>query len=115
MNKSEAAHTFGVSLSLVKRYAKAVREGRSLAPDKAPLQAKDPASTGRRAGSWRHTWRSVRTQALPKMGETGEGSRGLGERIDPLAGGPLNGLWPKKGLDESERDEFLRATFLVMS
>lgn len=36
MNKSEAAHTFGVSLSLVKRYAKAVREGRSLSPGKAP-------------------------------------------------------------------------------
>ena len=36
MNKSEAARTFGVSLSSVKRYAKAVREGRSLSPGKAP-------------------------------------------------------------------------------
>jgi transposase len=35
MNKSEAAHAFGVSLSSVKRYAKAVREGRSLSPGKA--------------------------------------------------------------------------------
>jgi transposase len=34
--KSEAARTFGVSLSSVKRYAKAVREGRSLSPGKAP-------------------------------------------------------------------------------
>ena len=36
MNKSEAARTFSVSLSSVKRYAKAVREGRSLSPGKAP-------------------------------------------------------------------------------
>ena len=36
MNKSEAARLFGVSLSSVKRYAKAVREGRSLSPGKAP-------------------------------------------------------------------------------
>jgi hypothetical protein len=35
-NKSEAARTFGVSLSCVKRYAKAAREGRSLSPGKAP-------------------------------------------------------------------------------
>ena len=36
MNKSEAARAFGVSLSSVKRYAKATREGRSLSPGKAP-------------------------------------------------------------------------------
>jgi transposase len=36
MNKSEAARAFGVSLSSVKRYAKAASEGRSLSPRKAP-------------------------------------------------------------------------------
>jgi transposase len=36
MNKSEAARAFGVSLSSVKRYAKALSEGRSLSPGKAP-------------------------------------------------------------------------------
>jgi transposase len=36
MNKSEAARAFGVSLSSVKRYTKAVREGCSLSPGKAP-------------------------------------------------------------------------------
>ena len=36
MNQSETARAFGVSLSSVKRYAKAVREGRSLKPGKAP-------------------------------------------------------------------------------
>jgi transposase len=36
MGKSEAARTFGVSLSSVKRYVKAVQEGRSLSAGKAP-------------------------------------------------------------------------------
>jgi transposase len=36
MTKSEAARVFSVSHSSVKRYAKAVREGRSLSPGKAP-------------------------------------------------------------------------------
>jgi transposase len=36
MNQSEAARSFGVSRSSVKRYLKAAREGRSLSPGKAP-------------------------------------------------------------------------------
>jgi transposase len=36
MGKSEATRTFGVSLSSVKRYVKAVQEGPSLSPGKAP-------------------------------------------------------------------------------
>ena len=36
MTKSEAARAFSVSLSSVKRYAKAAAEGRSLSPGKAP-------------------------------------------------------------------------------
>ena len=36
MNQSEAARAFGVSRSSVKRYLKAVQEGRSLSPGKAP-------------------------------------------------------------------------------
>jgi transposase len=36
MNKSEAARTFGVSLSSVKRYAKMAANGESLAPKKPP-------------------------------------------------------------------------------
>ena len=36
MNQSEAARAFGVSRSSVKRYLKALQEGRSLSPGKAP-------------------------------------------------------------------------------
>jgi putative transposase len=36
MSKAEAARTFGVSLSSVKRYARTVRQGGSLTPKKSP-------------------------------------------------------------------------------
>jgi transposase len=36
MSKSEAARTFGVGISSVKRYLTAAREGKSLAPKKRP-------------------------------------------------------------------------------
>src|SRR3712207_470207 len=36
MSKAEAARTFDVSLSSVKRYARSVRQGGSLAPKKSP-------------------------------------------------------------------------------
>ncbi len=36
LNKSETAHLFRVSLSSVKRYTKMAREGKPLAPRKAP-------------------------------------------------------------------------------
>jgi transposase len=45
MSKGEAARAFGVSLSSVKRYAKAAREGRSLSPGKAP--GKRPSLDGK--------------------------------------------------------------------
>ncbi len=36
MSKAEAARTFGVGISSVKRYVNIAREGESLAPKKAP-------------------------------------------------------------------------------
>ena len=39
IGKSEAARTFSVSLSSIKRYAKLAEEGRSLAPKKRPGSA----------------------------------------------------------------------------
>jgi transposase len=47
-NKSQAAHLFGVSLSSVKRYAKMAREGRPLAPRKAPGKRPKIDEHGRR-------------------------------------------------------------------
>ena len=53
LNKRESASLFGVSLSSVKRYAKMAREGRPLAPGKAP--GKPPRSTSAASGSWKTT------------------------------------------------------------
>ncbi len=47
-NKSQAARLFGVSLSSVKRYAKMAREGRRLAPRKAPGKRSKIDEHGRR-------------------------------------------------------------------
>src|SRR5918998_1294677 len=47
-SKSEAARLFGVSLSSVKRYAKMVNEGRTLAPKKNPGKRPKVDERGRR-------------------------------------------------------------------
>jgi transposase len=66
MSKSEAARAFGVSRSSVKRYVKAVCEGRSLRPGKAP--GKKPSSTRRPEGSLKRTSKSARSPSS----QTGE-------------------------------------------
>jgi transposase len=48
MKKSEAAYTFGVSLSSVKRYVRAVCEGQSLRPKKRPGMRPKIDNNGRR-------------------------------------------------------------------
>jgi transposase len=50
MPKIEAAKTFGVGISSVKRYVAAVRAGRSLAPNKRP--GSKPKLDETRGGSW---------------------------------------------------------------
>jgi transposase len=64
LNKSEVAHLFGVNLPSVKRYAKMAREGRPLAPRKAP--GKRPRSTSAASGSWKTTSRSVQQRPSPR-------------------------------------------------
>ena len=114
MNKSEAARAFGVSLSSVKRYTKAVREGRSLSPGKAKGKRPTLDEKARRLLE-----AHLEERPFAKLSERRYylqiGSRGLGERIDPIADGAADGLWPKKRtLGASERDEFLRAAFRLM-
>ncbi len=50
MGKSEAARTFSVSLSSVKRYAKLAEEGRSLAPKKRPERPGSKPKLDERSG-----------------------------------------------------------------
>ena len=53
MGKSEAARTFGVSLSSVKRYVKAVQEGRSLSPGKKAPGSSERSSLRAQKGFWK--------------------------------------------------------------
>jgi transposase len=62
MNQSEAARAFGVSLSSVKRYVKAVREGRSLSPGRAPGKRPTLDEKARKLLE-ADTWRSVRSSS----------------------------------------------------
>jgi transposase len=56
MPKSEAAKTFGVSRSSIKRYAAARREGKPLAPKKHP-GSKPKLDERRPQSSWKPTWK----------------------------------------------------------
>jgi transposase len=67
MSKSEAARAFGVSRSSVKRYVKAVCEGRSLTLGIRP-RARNPSSTRRPEGSLKRTSKSARSPSS----QTGE-------------------------------------------
>ncbi len=58
MGKSEAARTFSVSLSSVKRYARMAEEGRPVAPKKRP-GSKSPSSPSGRGSCSKRTSRSV--------------------------------------------------------
>jgi transposase len=69
MAKSETARAFGVSLSSVKRYAKAASEGKSLAPKKKP-GSKPKLDEQARGGSWRRTLRNVPSSPSPRGGIT---------------------------------------------
>ncbi len=77
MGKSEAARTFSVSLSSVKRYAKAADEGRSLAPKKRP-GSKPSIGEDRRGRSWSPTSRSGRRRRSKRGASTWRGWPGRG-------------------------------------
>ena len=76
MPKIEAARTFGVGLSSVKRYLATYREGRSLAPKKkAPAPSRN--STREPGDCWRRTSRSDRRPPYPKDASSWGGCPGF--------------------------------------
>ena len=64
MPKIQAARTFGVGISSVKRYVATYRKGRSLAPKKPP-GSKPKLDEGARK-LWRRTSRSTRRRPCPR-------------------------------------------------
>jgi transposase-like protein len=70
--KSEAARSFGVSRSSVKRYAKLADEGRPLAPKKRP-GSKPKMDERPPGGSWKRTWKSAPRPPSPSAASTSAG------------------------------------------
>src|SRR3712207_5872512 len=67
MPKIEAARTFGVGISSVKRYMATYHEGGSLAPKKQrSAPAPNRSSTKARGSFWRRTSRSTRRRPCPR-------------------------------------------------
>ena len=115
MGKSQAARTFSVSLSSVKRYAKLAQQGRSLAPKKRPgskpkldeRASQQAAPSGSRGAPLSHPAREVRVPA-------GGGIRG-GQPLHRVPSHKADGLHQEKGgRSATERDEFLRAAWRVL-
>jgi len=97
MNKSEAARAFGVSLSSVKRYAKAAREGRSLSAGEGPGQealtrpeGKEPPRDRRRRASVRQ---ALRQHYLQKVAGVSVSESTLCRALRKMGFGRKKGRW----------------------
>jgi hypothetical protein len=107
--KSQAASTFGVSISSVKRYVKKADHGESLAPKKSPGSAPklDEKATklleaNLRQEAFRHP------QRAPRLYTRSHGA--LGESLDNLSRHSPDWIKQEKGgRSPTERDEFKRA------
>jgi hypothetical protein len=111
MPKVEAAKTFGVGISSVKRYVAAARAGRSLAPKKRPGSKPKMNETARRLLETDLEERPAAT--LPERREFLR--RMAGVRVsDSTVSRACSEAWggaEKRWVGASERDEFLRAAW----
>ena len=118
MPKIEAARTFGVGLSSVKRYLATYREGRSLAPKKSPGSKPKLDEGARRlleADLEERPAATLPQHPTPKTRVLGAGVRGFGERLHRFSDAQGYGLDPKKrSVGASERDEWLRAAWRAL-
>src|SRR5215212_995432 len=111
--KSEAARSFGVSRSSVKRYAKLAEEGRPLAPKRPWFQAEDGRERQEAFGSGHG--RTPRGYPLRAVRVPGAGGRSLAQRVHRESDAQAPGVEPKKrSLGAAERDEFLRAAWRML-
>ena len=114
MPKAQAARTFGVGISTVKRYATKVRRGESLEPGKAP--GKRPKIDERVGKLLEEDLKERPFVTLRERCEYVRGpKRGFGEPLDDVprhSSGRFDAQ--KGGPSATERDEFLRAAWRVM-
>ena len=112
--KTEAARTFGVSRSSVKRYAKLAEQGRSLTSNKRPASKPKIDERARRLLEADLQERSrcypLRAARVPR-----KGGRSVGQPVHREQDAKAFGLQPKKRtLGARERDEFLRAPWRAL-
>ena len=114
MKKCEAAYTFGLSLSSVKRYVGAACEGRSLRPKKQPGMRPKIDSNGRRLLEADLQERPAAT--LSQRHEFLEGVAGIrvSESTISRVLKRLGFTRKKRSMGASERDEWLRAAWRAM-
>ncbi len=117
MPKIEAARTFGVGISSVKRYMATYHKGGSLAP-KRSAPAPNRSSTRRReeAEAFGGEPRGAPGgDPAPEARVLAARMRSFGERLYGFQDAQAYGMEPKKrSVGASERDEFLRAAWRAL-
>jgi transposase len=106
IGKSEAARTFGVSLSSVKRYLKAAREGRSLSPGKAPGKRPKPSDSAKRlleADVEERPWAKLsdRCEYLRKVAGVNVSQSTISRAIRRMGFSRKKGLWVRRNATSS--------------
>ena len=114
MGKSQAARTFSVSLSSIKRYAKMAEEGRSLAPKKRPGSKPKIDERARKlleADLEERPFITLQQRCEYLRTVASDGGQSLHHVPSHKADGRNQ---EKGGRSATERDEFLRAAWRVM-
>jgi transposase len=106
MGKSEAARTFGVSLSSVKRYVKAAQEGHSLSPGKAPGKRPKLSKSAKRlleADVEERPWAKLldRCEYLRKVAGVRVSESTISRAIRRLGFSRKKGLWVRQNVTSS--------------
>ena len=106
MGKSEAARTFGVSLSSVKRYVKAAQEGRSLSAGKAPGKRPKLSESERRlleVDVEERPWAKHldRCEYLRKVAGVNVSQSTISRAIRSMGFSPKKGLWVRQNATSS--------------
>jgi hypothetical protein len=116
MPKIEAARTFGVGISSVKRYMATYREGRSLVPKKRPgFKPKLECESARKLLEANLKEHPEATPCPRGVSSLAAGCAGWRSATPPFPGS--SSAWAsveKRSVGASERDEFLRAAWRLM-
>jgi transposase len=113
MPKIEAARTFGVGISSVKRYIATYHQGRS-GPEEAP-RLQTEAGRRREEAFGGESRGAPGGNPAPEARVLAAGVRGGGQRLYGFQDAQAHGLEPKKrSVGASERDEWLRAAWRAL-